>query len=275
MRKQLKIFLELVAPGLLDVYRALNNRRLFGLRFRSLHRRTRSAIFKDGSLHVLSGPFKGLKYIDGIVWGPITPKWLGSYECELADTIEEIVSRGYDIILDVGCAEGYYAVGLAYRIPSAQVLAYDTDFISRSQTRRLARLNGLESQVHISRFCDGAEIARHATDKALIVCDIEGFERSLLDPGECAALARFDILVEVHEARWTPSTLDLLKARFSGNHSIQEVVASDRQDWIRSSKLNLDSSISREDLSEAVNEHRENGRIWLWMKAKKPALVLE
>jgi len=267
MKNFLKRLLESKAPFLLDAYRSINNRRLFRRRHGSLQKRMHVLFFGGKKIKVLSGPFKELNYFNEIVWGSITPKWLGSYEHELNKIIEEIVSRDYAVIIDIGCAEGYYAVGLAYRIPGVQILAYDTDFVSRRQTRKLARLNGLEGRVKVSDYCSGTEIAQHASDNPLIVCDIEGFERSLLDPVSCPSLLKLDILVEVHEVNRVPSTLDLLKSRFSASHSLEHIVATDRDEWIRRMMNDARLPIGREHLYEAVNEHRSNGFRWLWMKA--------
>lgn len=256
---------------MLDVYRAINNRRLFGRCFKELHARTQTTLFGSRDIQVLSGPFKGLKYYNEVVWGPITPKWLGSYETELSQVIEEIIARDYTCILDIGCAEGYYAVGLAYRLPKARIIAYDTDFISRRQAKRLARLNRVEDRVSVFRYCSHADISRHAAKRPLVVCDIEGFERSLLDPQLCASLRFIDILVEVHEGPWEPTTMDLLTTRFKTSHSVNELIANDREDWMRSFRSGSGPSITHKHLCEAVNEHRSNGQRWLWMKAKQPS----
>jgi hypothetical protein len=270
MKNQFKGLLEKFAPGTLDVYRSINNRRHFRRRFKALHQKTRSALFKDGDIAVLSGPFKGMRYFDEVVWGPITPKWLGSYEVELAAIIETIVARAYEVIVDVGCAEGYYAVGLAYRNHHARVHAYDADFISRRQTRRLAALNGLKDRVLVSGYCTAADLERHAGRHGLLVCDIEGFERSLLDPVSCPSLKGFDILVEVHEGAWSKSTLDLLKDRFAASHDVLSVTATDRKDWIRQQPgvSDLLTRSGSEHLFDALNEHRTPEQKWLWLQAK-------
>lgn len=62
---------------------------------------------------ILSGPFKGLMYPRESVGSAWAPKLLGTYESELSPTIERIVSGGYRSVVDIGAAEGYYAVGLA------------------------------------------------------------------------------------------------------------------------------------------------------------------
>src|SRR4051812_47368421 len=60
---------------------------------------------------VASGPFRGMRYT--ACAAGVAPKVLGTYERELHDWIVGLSSRGYECVVNVGCAEGYYAVGLA------------------------------------------------------------------------------------------------------------------------------------------------------------------
>ena len=63
---------------------------------------------------VSDGPFKGLKYPEYISCGSaIYSKLLGTYEAELHDFIYSILRQDLEILVDIGCAEGYYAVGFA------------------------------------------------------------------------------------------------------------------------------------------------------------------
>ena len=83
-------------------------------------------------LEVLNGPFKGMKYPEFLSLGStLIPKLIGSYEAELHPIIDEIIACGYEEIWDVGCAEGYYAVGLALMSPTSKIRAYDIDIHSR------------------------------------------------------------------------------------------------------------------------------------------------
>src|SRR5436190_882004 len=63
---------------------------------------------------VLGGIFKGLQYprFESSGSGLVT-KLLGSYENELHPFIQQLGANKYTEIIDIGCAEGYYAVGLA------------------------------------------------------------------------------------------------------------------------------------------------------------------
>jgi methylase of polypeptide subunit release factors len=50
-----------------------------------------------------------------------------SDEEELHPSNLRAFDEGYDRVVDVGCAEGYSAVGFARRLPSVEVLADDID----------------------------------------------------------------------------------------------------------------------------------------------------
>ena len=73
---------------------------------------------------VQQGPFRGLQYIDNSVGSTLPPKLMGTYERELIWVIDEMISTEPDIIIDIGAAEGYYAVGLAmlYQMPELSLL---------------------------------------------------------------------------------------------------------------------------------------------------------
>ncbi len=266
----LRVQLERRAPRLFHGIRALRNRRYFRRNFSEFQASVRDGLFPDGVRIVIqSGPFLGLRYLDEIVWGSITPKWLGSYEAELHPVIDQIVERAYGTILDVGCAEGYYAVGLAVTVPATQVIAFDTDFISRNQTLRLARLNEVSDRVEVRALCDYIDLDRPSRGKTLVVCDIEGGEAHLLDPDKAPNLRRHDILVEVHEtSEASTATEDLLVSRFKATHRLERIAATDRGSWIEEHARHLPGTVPRPLLRKAVEEHRAAGQVWLWMQSQ-------
>ena len=172
-------------------------------------------------------------------------------------------------MIDVGCAEGYYAVGLAYRMPLTQVYAYDTDFISRRQTLELATLNLVNDRVHISGFCSHSEIKSRVGEKTLLFCDVEGFERELLDPIACPSLCSTDILVEIHENAPKLNTLNLLSKRFQTTHTITELSSCLRIEWIEAVLKSANfREVQKAVLESATNEHRPVSQKWLWMRKK-------
>src|SRR5947209_15685441 len=78
-------------------------------------------------LVVQNGPFTGMQYVERSIGSSLMPKLLGSYEANLQPVIEEIIRRAPATIVNVGCGEGYYAVGLARRLPHARVYAFEAD----------------------------------------------------------------------------------------------------------------------------------------------------
>src|SRR6266576_2433358 len=125
------------------------------------------------TLTVANGPFEGMRYPAAESYGSmILPKLLGSYESELHRALEELFANRYSAILDIGCAEGYYAVGLGLRFARAHIYAFDTSPKARQMCAEMATLNGLGSRIHIGSFCD-AEILKSIPlgDKALIISD--------------------------------------------------------------------------------------------------------
>src|SRR5437016_6027102 len=74
---------------------------------------------------VIAGPFAGMKYIGSSVASAHIPKLLGTYEREIAGIVEEICWRKPAVLIDVGAAEGYYAVGFAMRLPDSRIIAFE------------------------------------------------------------------------------------------------------------------------------------------------------
>jgi hypothetical protein len=152
---------------------------------------------------VLHGPFSGLRYPEasGVSTDRVR-KLLGAYEAELHAVLEEICDRPYRTVVNIGAAEGYYAVGLAYRLPSVTVVAFERDAGARRSLQQLAELNGVASRVQIGGYCTLNALAECPLGTGtLIVSDCEGCEYDLLQPGALPGLVSCDFLVELHRRR--------------------------------------------------------------------------
>lgn len=224
--------------------------------------RLKADIVDDIGTMVAGGPFKGMRFLERAAEGAYIPKLLGCYEAELHPVIERIVKTPYARIVNVGCAEGYYAVGLALRMPSAEVVAYDLDDRARALCRELAQRNDLADRIDIRAECRHADLAGCA-DRTLILCDIEGAETDLLDPASAPALTRADLLVELHEIDGR-STGDLLIPRFRDSHAVTEIAmtARDPNDYPALADL------SPTDRFFALLERMEPTR-WVYLEARE------
>lgn len=153
-------------------------------------------IAKHG-LCVQLGPFAGMVYPPRVAANRhILPKLAGTYERELHPYFT--TNPGYSRIIDIGCAEGYYAVGLARRwgIP---VVAYDTDRREREFCRELAMANGVDPLVELRSLCTAAELLTFpAHERILILSDCEGFEQHLFTPDLVRYGQQWCYLIELH-----------------------------------------------------------------------------
>jgi hypothetical protein len=182
----------------------------------------------SADLVVQHGVFAGMKYPGrASVVSPFFPKLIGSYERELHPILERVCGGDYSEIVDIGCAEGYYAVGFALRLSRARVFAYDTDAHARTLCSRMAQLNGVSDRVTVGSQCTPHTlVSLPLTSKALILSDCEGYEKELFTPGTVAFLRRHDVLIEVHD--YVDPTISLrLSEVFEPTHDLLVIHAVD------------------------------------------------
>jgi hypothetical protein len=204
-------------------------------------------------------------YISSAFCSEILPKLFGTYELEVSPAIEMICSAGCDRIVDIGAAEGYYAVGLALRNPDAIVVGFETNSSARYYLRRLARRNGVADRIEVRSACNPDALARamEGARQPAVVCDCEGAEDSLLDPARIEALRRAFVLVETHDGLWTDAgalegITDRLRDRFQPTHEVEVIPSRDRN----KDDLPKGIHLAPDEAAEAMNE----GRPWAkWM----------
>jgi len=172
---------------------------------------------------VQSGPFAGMKLTDRVSWsdGDLLPKLLGCYEAELHSVVMDVAATEPDLVINIGAAEGYYAIGLARLIPQAFVHAFDTAPASQDICRHVAGLNGVSSRVSVSGECtpDVLQAILPRGRTPLVVCDCEGYERELIDPARVPALRRSVLVVECHDF-FDASITQTLVSRLSASHTL-------------------------------------------------------
>src|SRR5262249_28525105 len=106
--------------------------------------------------------------------GAIGPKLLGTYEQELAPHIEKLVSGGsIEVVVNIGCGEGYYSVGLARLAPQAHVFAYDANDRAHSVCARNAALNSVSERFTLDRACTPENLDSICKDKKTLIISSE------------------------------------------------------------------------------------------------------
>ena len=179
---------------------------------------------------VLHGPLRGLEYsvADGGPWSnDVVAKLTGSYECELHPALEEWIAAQPSHVVDVGCAEGFYAVGLARVMRATTVHAFDVDERARAACAAVARANHVDDRVRIAGLCDAGDLRALPVTGVALLADCEGCERTLLDPALAPVLRGWPMIVELHEFL-DPGIEARLRERFGPSHDIELVAESPR-----------------------------------------------
>ena len=172
-----------------------------------------------GERTVLSGPFAGMRFGVGSEPSKVLPKLIGSYECELHETVESLISKRLTTIINIGSADGYYAVGMAVKCPQAQIIAFEMDEDLRNACINVAVINGVADRITILGKCDARSLDAFTLDGDLIIIDCEGAEVDILDEFNVQKLANTWLLIELHDAL-RPGCSRILWQRFEKTHDM-------------------------------------------------------
>jgi hypothetical protein len=224
-----------------------------------------NTIIASHETHVLQGPMQGLEYVANASEGCLAARLIGCYEQPLLPFVEEAIHTDYINVVNIGCSDGYYAVGMARRMPKSKMWAYDINPAAQDACRELAQKNDVSERIEIGALFGPEDFAQFANEKTLVMCDIEGAEQELLDPSLAPDLAGMDIIVESHECIIKGLTQTLLD-RFSATHEITliqntgqrqfEVLPKNYENW-----ANLDQLV-------ATWEWRSGPTPWMVIKSK-------
>jgi len=223
------------------------------------------SVFKQTRGCVAGGTFKGMKYGDEALGSAWFPKLLGIYEHEIEPWITSSLGATYKTIINVGSAEGYYAVGFARSVPDGRVFAFDIDVDCQVATRALGRMNGIEGNLEVGGLCDPVLLNSLIGPRTLVICDIEGGELDLLDPALAPNLSSCDLIVEVHDGEVLGGRIEAaLIERFKATHRLEFKMARVHS---------YDPSVGGVEVpckwrDHVAREWRELGIRWIRMTAK-------
>jgi hypothetical protein len=181
---------------------------------------------------VQSGPFRGTRLATQACWGDgdLAAKLLGVYEEELHPAINEFAAESYGAIVDIGAADGYYAVGAARLFNETPVFAFDTNEQSHKIIEENAELNGVSNQIICGNLCSGSTLREMAQrwSHLLIIADCEGGESEVFsDAGMIGSLACCDLIIECHDFMRPGITGDLV-AKFFNSHFVEIIYSGAR-----------------------------------------------
>lgn len=224
---------------------------------------TRKFVERYGNA-VLAGPFSGMTYPPRSLGRHVTDKLMGTYEMELHSFLEEAIKAEPERVIDVGSAEGYYAVGLARRLPDATVFAFDADSWARERTAEMGAVNG-STNLKTLGLCTEQWLVDNVHNKTLVIMDCEGCEAGLTTfVPSCRSHLLSWWLIELHETQ-SPGVTHTLLQRFNQTHhtglcTSRSRTREDLPDFLKS-EMNL-------PVLKWMDEHRDPGQQWLLCRPK-------
>jgi len=133
----------------------------------------------------------------------------------------------YADVVNIGAGEGYYAVGLAMRMPGVRMYAFEMDQLAADSCKQMAAANHVDHQFVFKGECNVDQLVLlefNPDRKGLIICDCEGCELEMLDPKRIPQLTYCDLLVEIHDLAPTgPSSFEIMNSRFAETHKIKPI----------------------------------------------------
>lgn len=213
-----------------------------------------------------SGPFRGMIFPDLQARGyfGVTMMLVGSFEEELHPFFENLPLTEYSEVINIGAAEGYYAVGFAMRCPNSKVYAFEYEEYVQSKSKVLATANEVIGKIEFKGWCDATSLAQiPITKRGFVFCDCEGGEVDILDPSLAPNLLRCDILVELHDLL-VPNVTPIILERFRSTHDITIIGATVRD----SRRYPILDTLSLEECYYATDEGRKGYQEWAVMTLK-------
>ncbi len=197
-----------------------------------IHAEIEEIVCAQTGMRVFAGPYRGMRLLRERSWatGDIPAKLIGSYEIEVQEAIVALARYDHDAVVDIGCAEGFHAIGATFVTRDIPVYAYDTNPEAVRILGLAAEANGVAGRVHGRGLCDAAELKRLSTDhpRLLLVSDCEGYEKTLFsDPVALEAVATSDLVIECHDFLDPTTTANIL-LRLQQTHRVDIVYSGAR-----------------------------------------------
>lgn len=215
---------------------------------------------------VTNGPFKGLTLVEPS-WNAHAAKMIGVYEREIYSCLEVVRQGEGWTVINIGAADGYYAVGMAMWQAVSKVIAFEMDANSRRLLGENARRNKVADKVVVEGACTPEKfeaLLRTTARDVFVFCDVEGYEKVLLDPVLHRSLARCQILVEVHDVI-EPGVGAILRDRFANTHAIHRIDPEPRKRAEFMMETKWTSLLKDFFIESAIGDQRPGGIYWLMM----------
>ncbi len=162
-------------------------------------------ILETSDSKIISGPYKGTYLINRSHWSKFDygSKLLGFYEEQIQDLIVDIQKKNnLKLFLNIGCGDGYHALGLVKNKFFDKSICYDISSEARNILEINIKKNKLYDKFLIRKKANINEIKKdletNKIQEILFLIDIEGAEFTLFQDEDLDFLKKSFIIIEDH-----------------------------------------------------------------------------
>ena len=191
------------------------------------------------------------------------PKMLGTYRCELHPHLACLCEASLPLICDVGCGDGYFAIGLARKHPNARVYAFDQDSTARRDFQILADANGLGGNLQIRASAGPRDLlALDFSQGGLLRIGERNLATGYLTPELMQHLQRAHLLLELWRLPHQ-ETADAITERLSATHSVAWVPSRGNEQRLIAYRSAFVNPLDAAEQQIAFAEASRGERLWL------------
>ena len=218
-------------------------------------------IFEKFNGVVQDGIFKNLKFKINRLG--LHSKILGIYENQLQMYIKDAINKKPNLIINIGCGDGYYGLGIANILKESKCILVDTNKSELQSAEQNAQANNLLN-VEFKLNIEDEEINElcSSNDKSFIIIDAEGWEINLLDHEKFNQFQNASLLIECHDFIHKNITNNLIN-KFLFSHKIFVI-----DDCKKSIMFDFLDFLTLEDKLFIQSEGRPTAMKWLYMSPK-------
>jgi len=216
--------------------------------------------------HVIAyGPFKGMKLSDEVWWSNndrIT-QMLSIYEEHILARLKNFSTQGASRFIDIGAADGYFAIGMAYSKIYSKVYAFEIEPKGQKKIKDNSAVNHVENIVSVFGEADYSSIQNLLREniKTSFLIDIEGSEYQLLDEQMLSLVSSCYLICELHP--WLVDDGDQLQRKLIERARKKFNVELIKRETYSPNIFSELDDLSDEERLIAVGEGRRKNMQWL------------
>ena len=220
---------------------------------------------------VAYGKFTGMKLNKNSYWSKndLITQILGVYEQHILEQLIEFSKEKDSILVDIGAADGYFAVGAVYSGLFNKVYAFEIEKEGRKNLTYNSELNSCGSKIYIDIEANNNSLKKIIDNhkKVVILIDIEGEEFKLLNLETINLLSKCNLIIELHPSL-VPDGIAKQEQLINYCKPYFDISLSRRENYNPNLFDELNQFTDEERLI-AMGEGRENNMSWLILKSKK------